>query len=628
MSIRAYVFATALCLAVALGCGPAPSQVETLNAGSEQLFTPGDAASPGALTAHQESAALARFWAVDRFLLDGEFGVPIVRAYDSTLLAKAKPDECFNGVGKTIGKPDADGKCAEGQPKVNDAYVWGLTRIGTNLFFGTLANTLCLVESGFLRMDTAQTTALWVCEFDESLSGTGDFRAPNAFKVDLTSGKLVSLNPLDLPVTSDQAELTKRAAAEGLRRGTTGLRSAGAMNGVAFLAGPGARGGVNFFAYDGDGNLLGSYRYATLLDTDVGLTNVRQWVVANGGLYVGVGTRNKVTGAAGGAVLRWNADTANLFAFTEVGYLPDDAANMIFHTDGRIYVTTWPGTYPAGLYRSPVLPTGGLGTEHAKDLSWKTPLWLATSTGLPEHANVPSYDPDRLTGSHVGGGALASYKGRIYFGTMSVPFVAAQDAVETYGLGGDLLRTALGTHRSIALFEVKFPAGRRPLVSMIFGEKYLPIYESGGYTIRYDKAHRTGFEPRWGSSGFGNFFNTYTWAMAVHRGEVFVGTFDWSQLARAMLETVAGDPAKRIELAPVQAALLDRFGTGLPREGADLIRFSDSRVVAESATGLGNDRNYGVRNLLTDGTTLYVGTANPMNLDARGGWELRKLTPR
>ena len=73
----------------------------------------------------------------------------------------------------------------------------------------------------------------------------------------------------------------------------------------------------------------------------------------------------------------------------------------------------------------------------------------------------------------------------------------------------------------------------------------------------------------------------------------------------------------------MRTALLGAFGQGSTSEGADLFRFSGGgKVYAESQDGLGNDRNYGVRNMVTDGTTLWVGTANPMNLDAKGGWEL------
>jgi hypothetical protein len=68
--------------------------------------------------------------------------------------------------------------------------------------------------------------------------------------------------------------------------------------------------------------------------------------------------------------------------------------------------------------------------------------------------------------------------------------------------------------------------------------------------------------------------------------------------------------------------------------GADLMRFDslDQKAVAVSRDGLGNYLNYGLRTMIADEDTLYIGTANPMNLetltnDARpeGGWELLKL---
>lgn len=576
---------------------------------------------------HPPLAGLVKFWALERFAIDGK--PPVLRdsRYQTSLLAKAKPDECFNGVGEPITKPDANGVCATGQPKVNDAYVWGLTRVGDNLFFGTLANTLCLVMSGYLGVTAANVTPEWVCEFGASKSGTGDFRAPNMFRYDLSSQELVSLNPTPL------------TPADVVRRRTTGFRSAGSLNGVAFLAGPAAGGGVSFFAFDGDTAALlaepktfGAAACATAPAPDPiacpsgarVYNNVRMWAVANGGLYVGVGTL--ASGVEGGAVLRWVGDAANPYRFVEVGRLPADAANMVFHGDGRIYLTTWPSEEnPSGLYRSPPIPAEGLTATDAGHPDWTTPLWLATRDGNPDHAGVPAYDPDRVTGFTTGGGALASYQGKIYFGTMSVPFLAAQRAQEAYLLpSGDLLRTALGTHRSIALFEVDFPNGV-PSVSMIVGEKYLPTFDAveNGYTIAYDGAHATGFEPRWAPSGFGNFFNTYTWAMSVFEDQVFVGTFDWSQLARVEIETML---LGSDQLQPEdRAALIGALGDGLPGEGADLFRFDGSMLAAESIDGVGNNRNYGVRNMINDGTTMWLGMANPMNLDPLGGWELIEL---
>jgi len=52
---------------------------------------------------------------------------PVADPYDWTLIGKAQADECFAGVGVPYppGPP-----CASGQPKVNQAYVWGLTKAG------------------------------------------------------------------------------------------------------------------------------------------------------------------------------------------------------------------------------------------------------------------------------------------------------------------------------------------------------------------------------------------------------------------------------------------------------------------------------------------------------------------
>ncbi len=86
------------------------------------------------------------------------------------------------------------------------------------------------------------------------------------------------------------------------------------------------------------------------------------------------------------------------------------------------------------------------------------------------------------------------------------------------------------------------------------------------------------------------------WSAEVHRGKLYMGTYDWSVVAA---ETgVPGGAA---------AARANSFG-------ADLWRFDDtaSPAVAECTDGCGNGGNYGIRNMISDGTTLFVGTANPV----------------
>ena len=66
--------------------------------------------------------------------------------------------------------------------------------------------------------------------------------------------------------------------------------------------------------------------------------------------------------------------------------------------------------------------------------------------------------------------------------------------------------------------------------------------------------------------------------------------------------------------------------------GSDIWRFDSSTVAAklENRSGSGNKVNYGVRtmNVAPDGKTLYLGMANPFNLDSQGGWELIEAKPK
>jgi hypothetical protein len=98
-------------------------------------------------------------------------------------------------------------------PKVNQAYVWGLTEAGEKsdkLWFGTAPNVHCLVISGFLGNLNPQTTQSWVCEYgasqyanDPSLipgvtpvdQGVGDWRPSQAFVYDLKKRTLEEKTP-------------------------------------------------------------------------------------------------------------------------------------------------------------------------------------------------------------------------------------------------------------------------------------------------------------------------------------------------------------------------------------------------------------------------------------------------
>lgn len=569
----------------------------------------GLAAMPTAVTAlepatpaEEQVQKLTKFWVVDRFRLNHDENAvrlrPILEGSD-TPLAKAPVDECFVGVGVPSQAP-VGGSCPAGTtPKRNQAYVWSLTEAAGALWYGTVANTHCLVQDGFLGFTDPQQNSYWVCEFGASVPWETDWRPPRLYRSDLATGQV---SPLDPPAGTQ---------AHALLWATIGFRAAGNAGGVVFLAGPAFSGGITVFAFDADtAQLIGARLYEEYAD-------IRTFVQdEHGNLYLGVGNAEAVNGNWG-TILRWTGSKAAPFQFQPVGSIETEAANLALF-QGRLFVTTWPsGGKVAGLFRSPAIPAGGLDGSHVN--AW-TKVW-----------SVSDYDPDPIAAATTGGGAIAAYAGRLYWGTMHVPFVATQVALGSYGRVLDtsdpnvLLDVALGTHRSIAIFEGTKLTTTKPEIRLLYGEAYLPKFDAaeGLYTIAYDDEHWTGYAPVNGSSGVGNFFNAYTWAMAVYDGRLYVGTFDWSQLVRVLLF----DERPTLMALPLpQKLLIEHIGPRIPLEGADLFRFGNPGDAAESLTGVGNFTNYGVRTLVADELNLYVGTANPMNLHPDGGFELLQLT--
>lgn len=534
---------------------------------------------------------LQQFWldtygASAPMLPQGAFPLPM----DGKLLAKAQPDECFDGIGNPYppGPP-----CASGAPKVNQAYVWGLTKVADTLWFGTAPNVHCLVFGIYLGINLPHETHSWTCEFGESQvtqlgipAPLGDWRAPDIFTYDTATQSLVEKTPVDLRLNR-----------------TLGLRSAGNLNNVVFMGGPDLLGGVNLFAFQGD---TGAYLGSTSLP---GYNNIRKWLVVNEVLYVGMGN---TTG--GGSVLRWRGDAANPFQFETVGALDGDAAELAAH-NGRIFVSTWPnpiGATVSGVWMSPVVPADGLSAADAA--GWRR-LWQASD-----------YDPDLLTAMSYGGGALASFDGYLYWGTMHVPFAATLLHIDQYGLPSEtkeLLAAVLGTQRAISIFRGRDLDTAHPKIELVYGNPILPAYTlADGWKLAPNKM---GQMPRFGLSGLGNFFNNYTWSMNVYRGQLFIGTMDWSYLLSSALQTLLasldiGDPETVAKLVAFPGHLY----------GADLFRIPAAQhlAVPVSIAGVGNFTNYGVRNMLSD-DALYLGMANPMNLLTdphdqmpEGGWEL------
>jgi hypothetical protein len=189
--------------------------------------------------------------------------------YARDRLAKAKPDECFAGIGIDYPPLNPDGTCSTGQPKVNQAYVWGLAQAGVGdtgfagdeIWFGTIANPLCDGAAGVLDPEPYLRTS-WACEYGQSMlarngplpSAAGDWRLPRIYSYKLSSRQLTDRTP-------------SRDSALAF---VTGFRSAGALGRTVFVAGPNMQAQVVFAAFDAaSGSFKGSCR-AT------GLRNIRQ----------------------------------------------------------------------------------------------------------------------------------------------------------------------------------------------------------------------------------------------------------------------------------------------------------------------------------------------------------------
>jgi hypothetical protein len=553
-----------------------------------------------------------------------------------SLLAKAQPDECFLGMGENNIYPfDFDtGECM-GRPKANESYVFGLTRAGDTLWFGSAPNMGCLVygtiaEQGIPGGLIELRTNFSVCEYAAGVYGEehglpdhlADWRPPSIYTYDLALGELTKIE-------IDEPRLFE----------TLGLRSAGSGGNVVFLAGPNisgmggpeAEGPVYIYAFRAStGEYLGSEEYGEYM-------NIRKWVAANGALYTGVMVDkdqypNPDT-APGGAILRWTGDETNPFSFEVVGLVDGDPVELAVH-EGRLFISTWPDfgklfeeEYDyAGLWMSPEIPVGGLTPGDAE--GW-TKVWSARD-----------YEQDEVSARMYNGGALASFSGYLYWGTTNAPMSAGFAHSQYYGYAdpenpGDidleaLMEAIVGAHRPISIFrgrELGLPSEE---MEVLYGLETMPTFvenplPEGPQGTWHLLPNGMGV-PVYGDAGFGNPFNAYTWTMDVYDEKLFVGTMDWSHMLMGiMLPGILQDiisPLPELQLPGMDF-------------GADLYVFHDSDLPAEKLTknGIHNRFSYGVRTMVAADDGLYLGMANASNIatdlsdwNPEGGWELIRLT--
>lgn len=571
----------------------------------------------------------------------------VTNTFSGVVKAKASADECYLSLGNNIQYDFIDQlnpsvPCGSGKkPKVNQGYIWGSTVVGTTIYFGTVANAQCLTAGRFApdpNQLVAYERSAYACEFGDSpyvptpisAKQLGDFRVPRIYKFETTTGAITDITP---KATNPGACLvaTNPICVEPLLSATAGIRAVAGHPTNADLvifAGPAlaTTGGLNFFLYKISTNTWLAKGATTQHD------NIRRFVSLNAGggnvLYTAVGnTAAFVANPGKGSILRYAGVIPASFAapaagssiplcvgcftFQVVGTLDGEGAYLAVH-NSRLYATTWPRSSVAGLFMSPAVPAAGLTAANAA--GW-TKIW-----------NAGEYEPDTVIRGTYGGGALASFGGYLYWSTMHVPYASTASLVSLYGEPTTAVEAAalvVNSLRAGAIFRGKdFDTGT-PVKQLLYGESTLPVYVPAvGSTPSSWVQTATGNTALYGRSGFGNPYNNYIWNMTVFNNKLYVGTMDWSHLASLGLQSYN---ANIVNLVPVQSF------------GADLYYFNNttSNALADSTTGIGNYTNYGIRTLVTVGTKLYIGTANPMNLltnltDAvpDGGWEMIQLTPR
>lgn len=546
----------------------------------------------------------------------------------ATLLAKAQADECYIALGENV--PLNFPPCAEGQtPKVNQSYVWSAVDTGDDVWFGTVANALCTTQGAFSSNSAGTTpyqTPSWACEYAASpyspfpLPGyLGDFRPPKIYVYNKASGALTDMTPSRTTATGTDRN-------DELLRSTSGIRAGALVGDYVIFSGPKLSGGLAFFAFNwhtkqwiAKGELQG-------------YSNIRKFLTVEGVTYAGVGGL-----VNGGSVLRFKGSFANLptpapgdgapqcnscFSFDTVGRLDSDAAYLTMH-NGRMFVSTWPkDSGLGGIVMGPPLPAGGYTRSNIDQ--W-TKVWDATQ-----------YEPDPTIATSYAGGALMSFGGYLYFGTINVPYASLQAWVAVYGPPAnedEFKQLFTYTFRPAVMFRAQGFETGAPTVDLLYGAPklfaYTPPAEPGGtgtWALTTNKMPAGKTNPLYGTSGINNSLNVYIWEMALWQNKLWVGTFDWSWVVDQSQDRITLPTAKALQ--PAAAATV---------YGADLVFFNDttSAAVTESNAGLINPTSYGVRTMIPAGDVMYVGMANAANLlgdttddQPDGGWELIKLQPK
>ncbi len=517
-----------------------------------------------------------------------------------TRIGKASPDEFYTGLGKGYYPLGQQPPGTTGQPKVNQAWAWGMTKAGPSVWFGTAANAFSMAGTGIFGIKIPYESEFNVSEYSKSQypgvtpflkSNIGDWRPPHIYRYQ-PGHALQDVTPSDPLIPQ-----------------TIGIRSAGATDEIVLLAGPSMLLlGINVFAFDAvSGAYLGS-------KTIIEFSDIRNWTTVDGVLYTG--TLETWAKNGGGAIVRWRGTRTNPFQYEIVGRIDNEAANLVAH-DGRLFALTWPvlsamaanllgGKVTAlpAVWMSPPLPTGGLTI--ADQSRWQN-VWT-----------IDRYDPDPVIARASWLGGAESFDGHLVWGTIQVPGSGSEELFKEFGEPktlGLLVESFIKGFRGVPMFRGKVSPDGVFQTELLYGDATVPVFTATGKGKGTWSTAATKAGPALlGPAGFGDPDNLYIWSMKVHEGKLYMGTFDWSFM--------------RYGNAYVK-------GESVPSDmGLDLLQMTSTSTPAllVSRTGLGNVLNLGLRTMISHESGLYCGTATAANLLTdttdtlpEGGWEVLKV---
>ncbi len=519
-----------------------------------------------------------------------------------TRIAKAAPDEFFTGIGKGYFPLGQQPPGVDGQPKVNQAWVWGMTKAGDSIWFGTIANGFSLAGTGIFGVKNPRQNEYNVNEYQRSAY-------PGISP--LLKGSLGDWRPSHIYRYQPGVGLQDKTPNDPLLLQTVGIRSAGASDEIVLMAGPSlVVFGINVFAFDAQsGDYLGS---KTILE----FSDIRRWVQINGALYTG--TLDTWAKNGGGKIVRWKGTVTNPFEYEVVGRVDNEVGTLVAH-EGRLFALTWPVVSPvtasligakptnlSGIWVSPPVPAEGFTA--ADQLRWRK-VW-----------SIDRYDPDALVARSIWLGGGASFDGHLVWGTIQVPGSGSEEIFKEIGDPASIkiaTEAFIKAQRSVPLFRGKLNDNGTFTVDLLYGDLALPVFTPTGKGKGVWSIAATRAGPALlGPAGFGDPSNLYIWSMNIHENKLYMGTFDWSFL-------LFGNAYVKGQTVPADM-------------GADLIQMTSTSTpaMAVSQTGLGSPLNLGIRNMASHTTGLYCGTATAANLLTdtgdnlpEGGWEFLKIDP-